>query len=177
MPYLSLENRAPLWFTSQWTSVLYSLCGSPAMGYGMDSVSLSRSDLSQLVSAQGCIIKKAMGFPKRSHHSQLLTALQIPSMEHIIVKNTASLFHQIFQVSSPAQLIQSSLLSRFLLYDHLTPNSLLDRLIAANISPVDLIFISLPSLPAALMIMEYVIHSGISSCMLISSSHARMSIF
>ena len=52
---------------------------------------LTQNDLRYAKSIQGNIIKRVMGLNKRSHHSNLLKALIVPSVDNVIKKLTATL--------------------------------------------------------------------------------------
>jgi hypothetical protein len=120
-------------------SYLWNTIGAPTLSYGMDSIALSVKDNNILKSAQGSIIKKALGFSKRSRHTSLLQALKIPAVPDLIKRNTAGLFHRIFKICSPARKLQSSFLANYLLSGQTVKNSLLDRVIKAGYSPVELL--------------------------------------
>ena len=52
------------------------LC-SPVLTYGLECVYLNKTAINKLESLQGRCIKEAIGVSKRSHHSDLLTAMGI----------------------------------------------------------------------------------------------------
>ena len=66
-PGLSTSVKTYLWKT----------IGVPSVSYGLNSVSLSKSDQKRLDSFQGGILKQVLGFSKRSHHSSVLAALDV----------------------------------------------------------------------------------------------------
>jgi hypothetical protein len=73
----------------------------PTLTYGCESMNICKADMKRLNNAQGCTIKNLLGLGKRSHHSNLLSALGLPSTEHIINRNILSFYHNVFRVSSP----------------------------------------------------------------------------
>ena len=81
-PGLASETKAYLW----------NSIGAPMITYGMDSVNLTNANLKQLRSVQGNVIKRVMGIPKRSHHSELLEALRIPATDELVKVNTQKSF-------------------------------------------------------------------------------------
>ena len=128
-PGLAADVKAYLW----------NSIGAPTMLYGMDSILLSNKALNKLKSTQGSIIKKAMGFYKRSHHSSLLQAMKIPPVTDLINRSTGNLFHRIFQVESPARTFQCRALANYLVHGDLIKNSLLDRVVKSGYSPFKLL--------------------------------------
>jgi hypothetical protein len=128
---------------------LWNSIGGPTMTYGLESISLTSADENALLSAQGTIIKKSIGFSKCSHHTSLLQAMGIPPVTDLIKRNAASLFHRIFQVSSPARALQSQLLANFILKNDTVKSSLLHRIIKQGVSPITLISGPPPKLPGS----------------------------
>jgi hypothetical protein len=116
-----------------------SVC-CPTMLYAMDCIPLSRSDISQLRSAQGSIIKNVMGLSKRHHHSQLLNAMKIPTVVDVISKNVYSFYNRALTVNSPVQQVQARFLSSYLLGNAIVKNTLLDKLLSHGHKPLDCIF-------------------------------------
>ena len=70
---------------------LWKSIGCPLISYGMESIAISNSDIKILKTTQGNIIKRVMGLNKRSHHSKLLKALNIPSVDDVIKKLSMSI--------------------------------------------------------------------------------------
>ena len=62
-----------------WNSV-----GAPALLYAIECIPLSISQSNHIKYVQGSIIKKVIGFSKRSHHSPLVHALDISTTEELI---------------------------------------------------------------------------------------------
>ena len=56
---------------------LYKCYCLPILNYGLDNLKVSRACIKRLESRQGTLIKYAMGIGKRSHHTALITALDI----------------------------------------------------------------------------------------------------
>ena len=84
-------------------SFLWKSISNPILLYGMESVARSKSDINILKTAQSNIIKRIMGFDKRSHHSKLLKALKISSVDQMLKFNALRLYKNIFKTDTPAR--------------------------------------------------------------------------
>ena len=62
---------------SDTKSYLYRYICQPTLMYGLDAINFSAPVLNKLQNTQGSIMKRVCGIPKRSHHTQLLRALDI----------------------------------------------------------------------------------------------------
>ena len=67
--------------SSDVKAFLWNTIGCPILAYGMESIDLSESDIKHLKTMQENTIKRVMGINKRSHHSNILKALENPSVE------------------------------------------------------------------------------------------------
>ena len=76
-PGLSSEAKSYIWKTVR----------SPVLTYGLECVYLNKTGINKLESLQGRCIKEAIGVSKRSHHSDLLTAMGINTVNNIVNKN------------------------------------------------------------------------------------------
>ena len=81
-PGLNSDVKAFLWNT----------IGCPILAYGMESIDLSESDIKQLRTMQGNTIKRVLGISKHSHHSNILNALGVPTVDDVIKNNAMSLY-------------------------------------------------------------------------------------
>ena len=90
-------------------------------------------------SAQGKIIERGLRLSKRSHYHRVLQACKITPIEEVIANNAAGLYHNIFQCETPAKILQSLLLSSYILTGKAEKGTLLDRVIKAGYSPLNLI--------------------------------------
>ena len=99
-----------------------------------------KNDIKELKTTQGNIIKRTMGINKRSHHSNLLKALKIPSIEDVINNNSLRLYKNIFKTNTPARDLQSIFLAKYILNGTVIKGSLLDRVIKAGSNPIKLLF-------------------------------------
>jgi len=77
-----------------------TICQSTLL-YSLDAVDLNNNMIKKLENAQGGIMKRVCGIPKRSHHTQLLQALNISSVNKMLIKSVASLYTRMFKVNSP----------------------------------------------------------------------------
>ena len=86
-----------------------------------------------------------MGINKRSHHSNILKALEVPSVDDVIKNNAVRLYRNIFKANTPARDLQSILLAHVILKRTTIKGPLLDRIVRAGADPLDLITASSPS--------------------------------
>ena len=85
---------------------------------------LSKHNFAKLESTQGKLIKQCLGLSKRSHNTQLLQALNVNNISHIVEKNVANLYHRIHKISSPARNIALFNLARYILTGDIVPHSI-----------------------------------------------------
>ena len=98
-------------------------------------MSSTATQMRQLESVQGRLIKQSLGLSKLSHNTTLLKGLNIEKIEDIVNRNVLSLYNRIFKVESPARRLLQHLLSRFIWYGKTIPGSLLDRVVSMGESP------------------------------------------
>ena len=93
MPYpgLPVDQKLHLWHT---------IC-RPILTFGLETVYLNRAMYGKLESLQGTIVKAFLGSSRYTHHSKLLTALDILPIEESIKSMSVSLMKRIFLVNSP----------------------------------------------------------------------------
>ena len=96
MPYpgLPVDLKLHLWHTRT---------------FGLETVYLSRAMYGKLESLQGTVVKAFLGLSRYSHHSKLLTALDILPIEKSIKSMSVSLMKRIFLVNSPVRSLCSFL--------------------------------------------------------------------
>ena len=85
-----------------------------------------------------------MGLNKRSHHSKLLKALNIPSVDDVIKKNSLCLYINIFRSNTPASELQSILLARYIIKGTIIKGTLLERVLKCGKNPLDTILSKQP---------------------------------
>ena len=125
-PGLSTETKSYLWKTT----------GVPSLTYGLDCISLSNANLKMLETTQGNLIKQSIGLSKRSRHSKLLKALDIPTISQMIIQDTLSLVHRINAVNCPTRQLFAFEMSVYILHGNRVTGTLLDRLVRYGYSPV-----------------------------------------
>ena len=106
----------------------------------MESVAMSKSDINILKTAQSNIIKRIMGFNKRSHHSKLLKALKISSVDQMLKINALRLYKNIFKTDTPARDLQAILLAKYIKKGSIIKGSLLEKVVATGYNPLQVIF-------------------------------------
>ena len=107
MSYTSLRSDVKAF---QWITI-----GCPILEYGMESIDLSESDIKHLKTMQGNTMGRVMGINNRSHHSNILKALGVPTVDDVIKNNAVRLYKNIFKANTPARDLQSVLLAHFIL--------------------------------------------------------------
>ena len=128
-PGLSSEVKAYIWKT----------VGVPTLTYGMDSLALSLKDCQMLSSTATNAVKSVLGIRKRSHHSKVLEALNIPTIQTEVQHSTCSLYYRIFTEDSPTRELQTRLLSRFVTSGSKVNGTLLSNLVDSGFNPLNII--------------------------------------
>jgi hypothetical protein len=80
---------------------LWKSIGAPTLLYGTECIPLSKSNLKDINSTQGTIVKSVMGVSKRSHHTELLQALNIEKVDSVVTRNSLNFYNRLFKVDSP----------------------------------------------------------------------------
>ena len=125
-------------------SYLWKSIGIPSLSYGMDCISLRKSDWSLLESTQGTIVKNLLGFGKRHHHSRLLKVMKIPNIVEVVKQDITSLAFRISRVESPTRSVLFYLLSKYFSHNVVIDGTLPFRLIDKGI-PFSCVFSKLKS--------------------------------
>ena len=99
-PGLATEAKVHLWKT----------IGLPSLLYNLQIFKLKPGQQKCIESVQSSIIKRIVGFPKRSHHTALLQAVNIDDVMSSVIRNTLSLWWRLFQVDNPARKLQIKLM-------------------------------------------------------------------
>ncbi|CAL4133541.1 unnamed protein product, partial [Meganyctiphanes norvegica] len=128
-PGLNCEVKTHIWNT----------VNCPVLTYGLETLHITNSEMGDLKSAQGSIVKRGLGLSKRSHYHRVLQACNIKPIEEVIAENAARLYHSIFQCDTPAKEFQCLLLSSYVLTGKAEIGTLLDRVIKAGHNPLNLI--------------------------------------
>ena len=90
-----------------WRSVV-----APAMLYGCSTCLLRSSDISRMESWQATSIKAALRLPRIAHHTALLAALQIPSVQDVLRRSVFGAFRDTFRDNHRLRSIIISSLAR-----------------------------------------------------------------
>jgi hypothetical protein len=130
--------------TLQYFFILTSTCFSPEHKKSLPPLDIKWNAPKPLhhsrVRVRVSIIKKVMGFRKRSHHTNLQKALNITLVDDSIHKISAGLLNRIFHVETPASHLQAILLSNFLLTGLTVKGTLINKLVTAGLCPLKVIF-------------------------------------
>ena len=70
----------------------------PVLMYGIDGISISKTNVERLDKTQGNLVKQSMGLSKRSHTTELFAALGINRSQEMVNHNLISLYHRIFNI-------------------------------------------------------------------------------
>ena len=129
-PGLNSETKAHLWKT---------VC-APSLLYGCESLNISHNELYNLESLQGTLIKQALGLSKRSHHSNILEALNIPKLGETINEHVLSLYYRIYCVESPVRDLCRELLFMYVSKQLLVKGTIIERVVRLGHSPLSVAF-------------------------------------
>ena len=138
-PGLKCDTKAHIWKT----------VGRPTLTSGMDCLPLVMRHYNKLESTQGSVMKRCLGISKRSHHSSLLTALQITPVRHILRNQSTSLFHRICNTDSPTKDLNMYLMSLHITTGHIIKGTFVDKLLKMGISPIQTVFNAPSKVPYA----------------------------
>ena len=92
--------------------------------------------IKQLENTQRAIMKRVCGIPKRSHHSQLLNALDITRVDNLIKKSSSLLYNRIFQTDTPLRDLCTYYLSMFILSGNTIKGTIIDRIVNVGVCPI-----------------------------------------
>ena len=140
--FYSLSNigmNCPGLNTNSKSHLYKSIC-LPTLTYGMECVNLSSRDKSTLNSAQGGIVKQMCGLGKRSHHTNLLRAMNLDNVSTVIGNYTKSVFKRVCSKSSPTKNLCYHLLSEYVENGIVIPGTIVDRVLKLGFSPIDVLF-------------------------------------
>ena len=126
---------------------IYNCICIPILLYGCETLSLSPNNFKQLNSLQGTILKSVCGLGKRSHHSNLLKAASIDTIESQLAYHTISLFSRIFKVDSPLKNLNLYFMSKYIADNTLIKGTLIHRLVKLGFSPIKAAFNYVPYKP------------------------------
>ena len=116
-----------------------SIC-VPSLVYGFDAISINTSLQLKLESVQGSLIKQGLGLYKTCHFTSLLQALDIKPIREVVDNRRLCLFNQIFMSDSPANVLNSYMLSSYITKGIIIQGTLLSHVINMNVSPIKAAF-------------------------------------
>ena len=119
---------------------LWNTVGVPSITYGMECVHLNTTLLEQLNSAQAASLKSVLGFSKRSRHTRLLKALDVPKISDVTLINNLSLLHRCSQTNSVYRSLCAHLMAKYVFTGKRVNNTLVDRVLSSGHSPVTTYF-------------------------------------
>ena len=90
MASLKYSGTCSLYVSSQMKSTMIKAYVTPVLIYGTETLSLNANEMTRLVNVHNSIVKSIICLSKFSHHTQLLLALKIITMENIMKKNKLS---------------------------------------------------------------------------------------
>ena len=123
--------KAHIWKTIGAPSLLYSMCTGP----------LSNSELKRLESFQGQMVKSSLYLGKRSHHSNLLKAVNISKISDVIKQQRISLLQRVFKAPvSSYSILCTELMSRYAIGGVILHKTLVGHIIEQGISPIGVAF-------------------------------------
>ena len=126
---ISLSVKAYLWKSVRVPSLVYAL----------GTCNINQSDL-KLESFQGTVIKNYMYLGKRCHHSALLKALEVPSIESLIERQRIGLLKRAFRVKSPYTDLVIELISKYIVTGIATRGTLIGQLVENGHAPLTTAF-------------------------------------
>jgi len=97
--------------------------------------------MKKIENARSGIMKRVCGIPKRSHHKQLLQALNISSVNNMLIRSVTSLYTRIFNVNSTLRDLCVYDLTAFMASIKTIPSTITHRLTQLGLSPVDIVLL------------------------------------
>ena len=91
-------------------------------------------------STQGTLVKQSHGIGKRSHHSALLKALHIQTVEYSVQRRTLSSFYKLMLYDSPVRDLSVYLMSLYMGNDPAIKGTIISRIAECAISPISAAF-------------------------------------
>ena len=132
-----------MWYPGLPTDVKCHLCRSicvPSLVYGFDAISINTSLQLKLESVQGSLIKQSLELYKTCHFTSLLKALDIKPIREVVDNRRLCLFNQIFMSDSPANVLNSYMLTSYITKWIIIQGTLLSHVINMNVFPIKAAF-------------------------------------
>ena len=118
---------------------MWKTIGLPSFLYNLEIFTNNRSQQKHVESVQAAIIKRIVGFPKRSHHSEVLKAV-VDDVMSSVFRNTLSLRGDFFK-DSPARALEIQIMKEFFRGKCFIPGTVLHRVISVGYSQIKSLFI------------------------------------
>ena len=84
------------------------------------------------------MIKQVLGFPKRSHNSHLLEAVGLDRIQLHVKDKNVTLLNKAFSLDGQYSDLCRYMISKFILTGATCKNTLIDRIVSFNISPLQI---------------------------------------
>jgi hypothetical protein len=126
--------------TADVKSYLWKSICAPVLMYGHDGISIGRNNIHKLDTAQGNLVKQAMGLSKRAHTTELLLSLGIRRIDEGLNKSIVSLYNRMFKVNNPLQDLTMYLLSQYITHGTVISGTIIDDILNMGLSPTSCIF-------------------------------------
>ena len=94
----------------------------------------------RLDTAQGNLIKQAMGLSTSAHTTELLLSLGIARIDAVLNKSILSFYTTMFKVNNPLQDLTIYLLSQYISHDTVIPGTIINDILNMGLSPTSCIF-------------------------------------
>ncbi len=122
-----------------WPCSKSKICLLPCLLYGTECVPIAPKHAQQLSSAQGGMIKQYLCLGKYSHHSDLLQAMGIDTIDDSVSRRTCNVFVKIFQAESTVRKLCIHLFSKYICSGAVVKDTLLERIVSTAMSPTRLL--------------------------------------
>ena len=117
---------------------LWERVGLPTLLFGSDVFTFNKAQLGLLDATQCNIIKQVLGFPKRSHNSHLLEAVGLDRIQLHVKDKNVTLLNKAFSLDGQYSDLCRYMISKFILTGATCKNTLIDRIVSFNISPLQI---------------------------------------
>lgn len=112
----------------------------PSLTYNCEIFDTKEGVLSKLEQFQGSSIKQALGLNKFSHNSNLLEAMDIPSIKDTLLIKTCALYQRLFLNLSPLRDINMFFLNEYYTKNKLYNGTLINKIVSMGCCPLKCAF-------------------------------------
>lgn len=138
--YANVESMSYPGLITEAKSYLWRTLCVPTLLFGCETIFINNTQISEMNTLQGNLIKQFLGLSKRCRTSYLLQALGVPTTQDLLLSRQTNLFKRMVLSNSICSDFYTGLMSRYILNGATFPKTLLGRIVAAGVSPVDLLF-------------------------------------